>query len=272
MSDYVLENKSLNDSKTRNFLTIKNIFLIFSFIVIFLLLLAILFYYYVFLPNSSIAKIKFTGNNTLSEVFLRQKIEILEPMKWSAVDSMEIAKSIAKISSVESVSVQKKLPNKVLISITERTPVATTFVQLDDWTVPVLIDKNGVIFSSDEIEVNNFPILSGLEIEKFSEGMKLNFELKALLKNIFILERENSKLLNQISEIKIVPKKYGGYELILFPLGEKVRIRIKDNLNAETIKYALLVVDVVSELKDFSTVREIDLRSGIAVMEKDASL
>lgn len=243
--------------------------LIFAFALIVLALVLLLCYYFLFLPQSSIAKITFSGNTVLSEVFLKEKSGLTNSLKWNQIDSAQIAKRIASISSVESVAVEKKLPDAVFVKITERKPVALTFVQLEDRTVPAFIDKNGVVFTSKELKPDDLIVISGLSFESFSEGMYLNSELLKLLHDIFMLQHTEKKLLNQISEIKVVAKKYAGYELILFPLGDRIRVRIRDELTAEVIEHAMLVLDVVHGLKKLTGVQEIDLRSGIAVIEND---
>lgn len=276
MSDYALENKSyeMNSAitKTSHAKSAKKVLLLCAFVLIFLLLFTIVFYYYVFLPNTALAKIYFRGNTVLSEVLLKNKANISDSMHWNKIDSVEVAKMIANISSVESVSVQKKLPDKVFITITERVPVAICYVEADECTLPVFIDTNGVLFTCDEMPCRDLTIISGLEFKNFSVGMKLHMELRTLLKNIAVLQTENAELLRQISEIKILPKQYGGYELLLFPLGSKTRVRIKDTFDAETLKHVLLALDIVKGIQDFTQVREIDLRSGIAVIEKDKTL
>lgn len=275
MADFVINksdceyasNKNFSYSKKKN--ETKKIALVFIFALLILLFVFLICYYFVFLPNSSIAKIKFSGNSVLSEVFLKRKSGLDNYIKWNKVDSMQVAKRVANISCVESVSVEKKLPDSVLIKISERKPVALTFVQTENYSIPVLIDKHGVLFTSNDIKADNLIIISGLNFENFSEGMHLNSGLVKLLNEIDLLQNENKKLLNQISEIKIIPKNYGGYDLLLFPLRNKTRVRVQDNLTAEVIQHALLVLDVASGLKDFTDISEIDLRSGIAVIEKD---
>ncbi|MEL3907511.1 MAG: FtsQ-type POTRA domain-containing protein [Treponemataceae bacterium] len=263
----VEKNKTVNSSNVKR--GAKKIVLIFIFALLILLFVILICYYFVFLPNSSIAKIKFVGNDVLSGVFLKRKAGLDNYIKWNKVDSMQVAKRIANISCIESVSVEKKLPDSVLIKISERKPVALTFVQIDNYSVPVLIDKYGILFTSDDIKAENLIIISGLNFESFSEGMHLNSGLIKLLNEIDLLQNKNKKLLNQISEIKIVPKKYGGYDLLLFPVLNKTKVRVQDNLTAEVIQHALLVLDVVNDLQDFANISEIDLRSGIAIIEKD---
>jgi cell division protein FtsQ len=65
---------------------------------------------------------------------------------------------IEKLSWVESASVQRILPNRIRIELTERTPIAF----LRDGTQLALIDAHGVILDRPEGEDLRFPIVSGL--------------------------------------------------------------------------------------------------------------
>ena len=274
MSDFVLGKNIINEkSAATNTTQQKNRFRTFALIVAFaLIVLAFLLlfcYYFLFLPQSSVAKIKLSGNTVLSEVYLKEKCGLRNSLKWNQVDSMQVARRIANISMIESVVVDKKLPDSVYIKITERKPIALTFVAIDDCSLPAFIDKSGVVFTSKEIKNDNLVVISGLSFENFTEGMHLNSELLKLLHDVSALQNSNQKLLNRISEIKVVAKKYAGYELVLFPIGDNIRVRILDELTSSVIEHALLVLDVVHGLKNYSDIREIDLRSGIAVIESN---
>jgi cell division protein FtsQ len=65
---------------------------------------------------------------------------------------------IEKLNWVESASVERILPNRVRIELTERTPIAF----LRDGTQLALIDAHGVILDRPEGEDLHFPIVSGL--------------------------------------------------------------------------------------------------------------
>jgi cell division protein FtsQ len=65
---------------------------------------------------------------------------------------------IEKLNWVESASVQRILPNRIRIELTERTPIAF----LRDGTQLALIDAHGVILDRPEGEDLRFPIVSGL--------------------------------------------------------------------------------------------------------------
>jgi cell division protein FtsQ len=65
---------------------------------------------------------------------------------------------IEKLKWVESASVQRILPNRIRIELTERTPIAF----LRDGAQLALIDAHGVILDRPEGEDLHFPIVSGL--------------------------------------------------------------------------------------------------------------
>jgi cell division protein FtsQ len=65
---------------------------------------------------------------------------------------------IEKLNWVESASLQRILPNRVRIELTERTPIAF----LRDGTQLALIDAHGVILDRPEGEDLHFPIVSGV--------------------------------------------------------------------------------------------------------------
>ena len=65
---------------------------------------------------------------------------------------------IEKLNWVESASVQRILPNRIRVELTERTPIAF----LRDGTALALIDAHGVILDRPEGEDLHFPIVSGL--------------------------------------------------------------------------------------------------------------
>jgi cell division protein FtsQ len=65
---------------------------------------------------------------------------------------------IEKISWVESASVQRILPNRIRVELTERTPIAF----LRNGNVLALIDAHGVILDRPQGEDLQFPIVSGI--------------------------------------------------------------------------------------------------------------
>ena len=63
-----------------------------------------------------------------------------------------------------------------------------------------------------------------------------------------------------ISEICVIPKNSGNYELALIPAQSKVKVLTDRALNEDALKYMMIVLDVLNQLG--SDVSEVDLRYG----------
>jgi cell division protein FtsQ len=181
--------------------------------------------------------------------------------KWISFNTGAVAARLASNPLFEAVSVEKKFPDRVVITLIERVPVAVSFGTVDGRTVPVAIDQNGVVFRVGNIPAGtNLPLVTGLTFENPVAGMRLNPRLNPLLKDLSDLEEKNPVLLSSVSEIKIAQKTYGGYDLVVYPVHTRVRVRTDKALNEAALQYMMLVLDVVKDLS--LNIDEIDIRAG----------
>lgn len=169
---------------------------------------------------------------------------------------------VASMPGIESVQVVKHFPDRVSISVVERTPVAMTFVAVGDRTVPVQIDRHGVLFpcAGGTNSDSYLPIISGIPVENIPEGMRLPSRYHALLEQISEIRSISPNYFAAVSEIHVVPKEYGNYELVLFPINSRIKILTDRQLNKDALDYMMVVLDVVDTLEQ--DVGEIDLRYG----------
>jgi cell division protein FtsQ len=160
------------------------------------------------------------------------------------------------------VSVDKVFPDKVLINVKERTAVAKTIVSINGRSMSVQIDENGVLFSNTTSVASdsNIPLISGLPIENMQTGMRFPAKYKPLMAQIAEIQKLPQKYFVAISEIQVVPKEYGNYELVLYPIHTHVKVLTDRSLNEDALKYMMVVLDVVNSFEP--DVREIDLRYG----------
>jgi len=94
--------------------------------------------------------------------------------------------------------------------------------------------------------------------------MKVHKQLVSLFKQLDILQKKAPSLLTEISEITIEQKKYGGFDLILYPVQMQIRVRSDSLLNEGRLQYMMLVLDVVRKLDLSSKIEELDIRGGTA--------
>ncbi|ULQ60169.1 FtsQ-type POTRA domain-containing protein [Brucepastera parasyntrophica] len=235
-------------------------------IVIVLLAIFLVFelaFYLVIIPTTSVVRITVSGAPSIGYDEICYMANISGKEKWLDFNAAIVSSRLAANPLFESVAVEKKFPDRVVINLQERTPVAIAFGEKKGRTVPVEIDKNGIAFRVGHIPADShLPILTGLTFEEVIPGMRLHAQLKPLLTQLHHIESKNPALLSSISEIKIDQKTYGGYDLVMYPVNNQIRVRTDKALNEESLQYMMLVLDVVQDLA--LDIEEIDIRAGTA--------
>lgn len=222
-------------------------------------------YYLFILPFNSTAKIQLSGIDTILEADLKKAIGLTGTEKWGKLDKDALLHRITSYPLVAEARVVKKYPDKVLIEITERKPVGMLLATVGGRTIPMEIDKTGTVFKiASKKDRQELPIISGLSFQTIRAGMKVHKQLIPLFKQLDLLQRKNAALLSEISEIKIEQKKYGGFDLILYPVRTQVKVRTNGTLNEERLQYMILALDVIRKFDMNATIEELDVRAGTA--------
>ena len=232
------------------------------FILCILLLIEAVLYTFV-IPSLVPAKISFSGFKNISEDAAREKIQQINTLTWMQFDTNKAVNVLSSISGIEKVSVYKHFPDRVDIRIIEREAVAKTIVETADGCKSVQIDKNGVLFYSNAKYIakdSNIPLITGLPLENLSEGSRLPSKYRSLMEQIDYIRSLPQKYFAAISEIQVVSKDYGSYELVLYPVQSQVRILADRTLDEDVLKRMVVVLDVVNSTRP--DVQEIDLRYG----------
>jgi cell division protein FtsQ len=230
-------------------------------VILIVFIMAELAFYVIVVPLTSRVDISITGTRNVGVDELCSLAGIAGNERWISFDTALVASRLASCPLFESVIVEKKFPDKVAITLVERKPVALAFGVLKGRTVPVEIDRNGIAFRvGSKLADTNLPLLTGLEFNEPIAGMRLNAQLKPLMKDIADIEMKNPALLASISEIGIVQKTYGGYDLMLYPVHVPVRVKTDRALNEDALQYMMLVLDVVEDMA--LDIDEIDIRAG----------
>jgi cell division protein FtsQ len=217
--------------------------------------------YVLVIPCMSPVKVSVAGLQSLTNRDIQRFIQYNPKSTWFSFDSAKAASNIALNSIVENVIVEKKFPDQVLIHITERQPVAVSLATINGKTVPVQIDKKGVVFSIDKgMPSGAIPLVTGFIFENPAEGMRLHARLRPLMEQIAQIQESNPEYFSAISEIRVLPKDYGTYELALYPIHSKTRVLTDNVLNVEALQYMMVVLDVIDSIDP--DVAEVDLRYG----------
>lgn len=233
------------------------------FVVLCLLLAGEFIYYKLIMPGFSNPKIVISGQKNYTAQDIGQMLLPMSGLNWHNFDVEQANSLISSDADIESVTVEKKFPDKVFITVVEREPVAVTFVSVQNDTVAMQIDENGVIFKGKncgEIDSNKIPIISGLPIEYLAQGMRIPSKYRPLIEQIKKISNSPHNYFAGISEICVQPKEFGNYELALIPSQSRVKVLTDRSLNENDLGQMAVVLDVINQLG--TNVSEIDLRYG----------
>ena len=228
--------------------------------------------YIIIAPGSSYISVDVKGQQQISTDEILAIAGIKQDTRWSEFNAAAAEKKLKYNPLFSQASVRKGFPDRVMVSVTERVPVAVAVGEFEGRSVPVEIDRDGVIFRiGAESGSRALPLITGINMTNPVPGSSLNAQLKPLLRQLEELVAKSPRLLASVSEIKIDPKAYGSYDLILYPVHTAIPVRTDKALNADALQYMMLVLDVVDELK--ANVREIDIRAGtVAYVSGDGAL
>jgi cell division protein FtsQ len=195
---------------------------------------------------------------------------------YMTVDARGAELALGAMCQVESARVTKQFPDTIRIFLSGRTALAVTLVPVNGKLEPVLFDKHGVVFQigsqglESGVNIAALPIISGLVFENVSLGMKLPVIFRRFFSDLDKLNSAAPELLGTISEIQVSRKAYDGFELTLLPIHYPAKVRVGNEITADTIRYMLLLIDVLK--KQGVMPGEIDFRTGTASYIKEASL
>jgi cell division protein FtsQ len=192
---------------------------------------------------------------------------------YMTLDARGAELALNALYQIESARVIKQFPDTVRIVLEGRRAVAISLVPINGRIEPVFFDRNGVVFNIGEnarINTGTLPIISGLVFKEPSLGMRLPASFQRFFAGLENLNSSAPELLSTISEIQVKGKPYDGFDLVLYPVHYPAKIRVGNELTADTIRYMLLLIDVF--IKQGVVVDEVDFRTGTASYKKETTI
>ncbi len=214
-------------------------------------------------PFLQIKEININGIKRVSKDEILELAEIGLGDNIIAVDIAEIKKRIKKHPWVDTVKVNRKMPDKLLIEIKERTAVA--LINLDNL---YLIDSSGSIFKRVSIEDDvDLPVITtDVAKEDVEDDEKASSLIIEAIDLIGLLNTREKFGLDMVSEIKIDTV----YGLTLYAMDSGTRIEIGSN----NLQEKLLMFDRVFQEfgSSFLRIESVDLNYGkkVVVRLRDA--
>ena len=200
-------------------------------------------------------QIDLTGNHIVARESL---VNIFYPDRGHSVLTIPLDRrraEIEKIKWVESASVQRILPNRVRVEITERTPIA--FVR--NGSEIALIDGHGVILDLPNDLDARFPIISGItDALPRDEAERRMQTYQELVRDLNIVNADSA---NQLSEVDLSNPKNVRIVMAGIPgVSAAQAVNIRFGSGDFTSKYRMLVENFTQWQANAGCVRSVDLQ------------
>jgi cell division protein FtsQ len=232
------------------------------------LILALGVGFYFAIPEfTRVQNLEIRGMANVNKEEILSRLEITEGTNLVSADLGAMKASILGNPKIANATLRRVFPDTLAIDIAERQPVACVLVTEDYVTKSIAIDEKGIAFAYLENlkTFSTLPVLSGIRFTKFTPGQSLPDYLIPLLGDLAILARESPSVLGAFSEIKIEKISNSEAEILLYPAGKRVPIRMPARLTADTLSSALLVLDILAGRQGAESIYEIDFRTGTIV-------
>jgi cell division protein FtsQ len=182
------------------------------------------------------------------------------------VNVEEVRKRLEGFYLVESAQVVKQYPDTVRIHLEPRKITAMSLAKVGGRVRPIYLDRFGVIVKIGNdgdfpMLPGSIPLISGFVFANPVLGARLPGMFESFLASLARINAAAPELLTAISEIRINRKTFDGFDLILYPVHSSIRFRVDANLDEDTLRHMILMIDVLGAAGGVS-VDDIDLRTG----------
>ncbi len=152
-------------------------------------------------PDYNLTDLEIATDGTLSREEIISATSIVEGANIFSVSLSKTRKAIDEIPKVESVTLQRVLPNRISIHITERKPIAWIAQHIDqDPTTSkeaFLVDSKGILMERgnrrDFGQYFNLPIIAGVNIDNMRSGTPVNNADVQSALDLILLNMDNAR-------------------------------------------------------------------------------
>ncbi|MBR5915084.1 MAG: FtsQ-type POTRA domain-containing protein, partial [Spirochaetia bacterium] len=216
-------------------------------------------------PNLKIQKVQVEApaSVALSSSEILELAGITDGDSYFAVDAAEVERRLLENNLIQSAVVEKHFPSEIKIAVEGREPFAITFIDVDGRTVPVTLDREGIIFEIGEgVTDYELPVISGLTFQNLKLGTQLPSMFIPYLSRLSAVKQSSFALFEKISEIKFVEKTEGTFDVVIYPSDSSIRIRTSSDISDRMLQQMFTVLDVMEENGIDKQTDELDFRGG----------
>lgn len=245
--------------------TINKKILLFVFLILFGLVFMEVVFMLLIAPSFKLDKVQVyaPASVALSSSEIIELAGITGNESYFSIDAAEVEKRILENNLIQGVKVEKKFPSALKIIVEGRDPFAIAFMEVDGRTVPVTLDREGVIFEIGEgVTDYELPVISGLTFQNLKLGTQLPSMFIPYLARLSAVKQSSGPLFEQISEIKFVEKTEGTFDVVIYPVNSSIRIRTSSDITDMMLQQMFTVLDVMEENGIDKQTDELDFRGG----------
>jgi cell division protein FtsQ len=213
-------------------------------------------------PCMPLSRIDIDGISGITEADILFHGGIGPRTSWLNIRPEKVKQALETHWMVDSAFVEKQFPASLRIRLSKRKAVAMELAVKEGRILPVYFDRKGVIveIGGDQEFSRSIPIISGLLQAEPQLGSMVPARYQGVLEDIYRIGEQEPALMSAISEIGIRKKNFDGFDLVLYPVHNPIRVLMDKELNEDSLRYLLLVLDVLEE--QGSPPEELDFRSG----------
>ncbi len=221
------------------------------------------FYQFFIAPKVRIETVVIQGDPEVPKEKILELAELERFPQYSKVDIGAIQTRLQNQPWIQSATVEKVFPDKVIITVKARKPIGITLAETENQLEVLAFDEEGTVFVPLNRELDpSLLILAGIRFEGNWERTQLP---PALTKAIYLLSKirtEEPSLMNCFSEFRVVKTGEETFDFLAYPVNYRVPVRLGNRITGETFKSALMVLDVMDRERILDKVEEIDFRTG----------
>jgi len=228
------------------------------------ILLVELFWVFIVSPRLTIGKIFLESDIEIPDEKLLEMLD-LGGKTWTSLDEEDVRRRLESYPVIREAQVSRVFPDGLRVYIFRRQPLALAL--FNDSAVPriAIFDEEGyVIQAGGKVNGVDLPILSGIPLHKPTPGSQVPETMRQVLSDLFRLKTDEPELFHLISEIEFISHGEVGYDLRMYMNHLPIPVLIDMNLSPESIRHALIVIDVMA-LSGLESVDEADIRGGSVI-------
>lgn len=204
-------------------------------------------------PRFEIQHLVISCDGKLTEKYIRETSELREGMNLFGVSFGEIEEKLLKVSRIESVYLERKLPHTLIVKVKERVPVARILGRRKS-KYPFMVDRYGYVLPHRR-KLASLPLIKGFDLDLELGEPVDHPDVETALRIIALCESTGS--LRTYIPIESMDVKYSDF----------IDMRLKSGIRVRMPRFSLK-----SKLQNLATVIKIAKGQGRRVKEVDLTL